>query len=154
LQIFRLARRDYLNEHKPFAGEGAFLGGCRWCTPRHHLSLWSTSEALVTLEFLAHLGDRRLCRDAMLVVAEIDAMLVERLDRRKLPRRWDQRPPGIETQRLGDAWLAGLSAVALRVPSVLSASEENVVVNSNHPDVARISLIKVESWKLDARPGH
>jgi RES domain-containing protein len=151
LRLFRVARLAFFNETDAFAGEGAYLAGSRWCTPGHHVSFASLSEALATLEYLTHLGDRRLAHDAVLVVADIDDALVERLDRRRLPRDWDVVPPGIATQRLGDAWLAAMTAPALRVPSVLSSTEENVCINRRHPDAAKIRVLSVEPWKLDAR---
>lgn len=119
--------------------------------PGHYMSFASSSEALAALEYLVHLGERRLADDVVLVVADIEAALVERLDRRKLPRDWDVSPPGIATQRLGDAWLASMKSVALRVPSVIVANEENVLINSRHPDVGRIKILSVENWKLDPR---
>ncbi len=117
------------------------------------MSFASLSEALATLEYLVHLGDRRLADDVVSVVAEIGDTLVERLDRRKLRHGWDRSPPGIETQRVGDAWLASMVSVGLRVPSVIVAHEENVLINSRHPDVGRITIVSVDDWKLDPRLG-
>lgn len=151
MRLFRLTRRAFFDSSSPFAGEGAYIAGSRWCTPGHYMSFASVSEALATLEYLVHLGDRRLADDVVLIVAEIDDALVERLDRRKLRRGWDRSPPGIETQRAGDAWLASMKSVALRVPSVIVAHEENVLINSGHHDVGRIKVVSVDDWKLDPR---
>jgi RES domain-containing protein len=115
------------------------------------MSFASLSEALVTLEYLVHLGERKLADDVVLIVAEIDEALVERFDRRKLRRGWDRSPPPIETQRVGDEWLATMASVGLRVPSVIVAREENVLINSRHPDVARIKVVSIDPWKLDPR---
>ena len=117
------------------------------------MSFASASEALATLEYLVHLGDRRLADDVVSIVAEIDDALVERLDRRKLRKGWDRSPPGIETQRLGDAWLASMASVALRVPSVIVAHEENVLINARHRNAVRIKIIAVDDWKMDPRFG-
>jgi RES domain-containing protein len=153
LRIFRLARRAFFDSSAPFAGEGAYIAGSRWCTPGHYMSFASLGEALATLEYLVHLGERRFADDVVLIVAEIDEALVERLDRRKLRRGWDRSPPPIETQRLGDAWLASMASVGLRVPSAIVAHEENVLINSRHPDVGRIKIVSVDPWKLDPRLG-
>lgn len=115
------------------------------------MSFAAISQALATLEYLVHLGERGFADDVVLITAEIDDGLVERLDRRKLGKGWDQSPPGIETQRLGDGWLTSMKSLALRVPSVIVADEENVLINSRHPDVKRIQVVSAGDWKLDPR---
>ena len=55
------------------------------------------------------------------------------------------------TRGIGDAWLAGASSLALRVPSVIVPETWNVLLNPLHPAASAMKVVAVLKAPLDAR---
>ena len=66
-----------------------------------------------------------------------------------LPEGWTSAPA--LSRAAGDRWLASGSSVALRVPSAIVPHAWNVLINPQHPDIARVKIVSDESVPLDAR---
>jgi RES domain len=64
-----------------------------------------------------------------------------------LPVDWRRRE--VETQRIGDEWLAGEGAALLFVPSAIvpiaDSPDENVIINHRHPAAEKIRIERVEA---------
>jgi hypothetical protein len=86
----------------------------------------------------------------MLTVACPD-QLVMALPRRRWPRQWDAVPIRATTQRLGDRWLASANGLALRVPSVHSGSDFNVLLNPAHRAARQLKVVSRERYEFDTR---
>ena len=71
---------------------------------------------------------------------EWEDKLTEYFRSEKLPAHWKRIPPTIETMQIGDDWVQRAASVALGVPSVLSASEMNFLLNPKHPDFKKIKI--------------
>ena len=86
----------------------------------------------------------------MLVVGCPDA-LVRTLPKAQWPRRWHAVPFVPQTQQLGDRWLAAGRSAALRVPSVHSTSDFNVLLNPAHAAAARLRVLDRRAYEFDDR---
>jgi RES domain-containing protein len=60
-------------------------------------------------------------------------------------------PPGIQTMQIGDEWADMGKSVALAVPSVLSTSEMNFLLNPRHPDFRKIKISEPLEYRFDSR---
>ena len=58
-----------------------------------------------------------------------------------LPVDWNERPPILETQFIGDDFVKDNNAAILKVPSCIVSQEYNYLINPNHPDSPRITAI-------------
>ena len=56
-----------------------------------------------------------------------------------------------ETMQIGDEWVRAGTSVALAVPSVLSASEMNFLLNPGHPDFKKIKISRPVEYRFDSR---
>lgn len=154
MQLFRLARRPFVQgQGGAFSGEGAYLAGSRWNTPGRRMAFAAQSESLATLEYLVHATNEAYFHDTMLVIAELDDRYVAALNAKALPKDWRSFPPAPSTQRIGDEWIASGSSVALEVPSAVVPRERNVLINPRHDDFAKLRVVSIEEWGLDARLG-
>jgi RES domain-containing protein len=152
VEIFRLARRPFVQgSGGAFGGEGAYIAGSRWNTPRRRMAFAALSESLAILEYLAHATSEAYFDDVLVIVAQIDDRYVTAIDPAKLPKNWRSFPPGIETQLLGNAWLESAGSVALRVPSALVPHEQNVLINPAHKDFKRLSVLSTHAWDSSDR---
>lgn len=145
-RIVRAARVD-----SAFTGEGARLYGGRWNSPGTAVIYVSQHESLAALELLVHLtpippDDRYLS-----FRLEWDDKLTEHLAIKNLPPHWNAEPPDFRTMQIGDDWVRAGKSVALAVPSVLSASEMNFLLNPRHSDFKKIKISKPVEYRFDSR---
>lgn len=58
----------------------------------------------------------------------------------------------IETTRaIGDEWLEARTTCVLRVPSIVVPEEFNLVFNPQHPDAAKVLLVRERFFTFDDR---
>jgi RES domain-containing protein len=56
-----------------------------------------------------------------------------------------------ETMQIGEEWVRRGRSVALAVPSVLSRSEMNFLLNPKHPDFKKIKISQPIEYRFDPR---
>lgn len=152
MRVFRVEREKYLKT--TLEGIGAALAdGYRWNSLNTFLVYTAESRALATLEVSVHLDlNEDLPTDRYYVEIDIpnDITILE-LKIEELPDGWDSKPPLLETQFIGDDFVKEKSAAILKVPSSIVQQEFNYLINTNHPDAARISVVSTTPFKFDER---
>jgi RES domain-containing protein len=145
-RIVRAARAN-----SAFTGEGARIYGGRWNSPGTAIVYVSQHESLAALELFVHLTP--LSPDGRYVSFRLDweDKLTEHFPVKNLPPRWNAEPPDFQTMQIGDKWVRTGKSVALAVPSVLSTSEVNFLLNPNHPDFKKIKISKPIEYRFDSR---
>lgn len=152
MRVFRIEREKYLETF--LLGNGAALAeGFRWNSLNTHLVYTADSRSLATLEIFVHLDLREdLPSDRYYVEIDIpDDVEMLTLDLAELPENWDSKPPALETQYIGDDFVAQKSAAVLKVPSSIVPPEFNYLINPNHPDAIRIKVISTQKLAFDKR---
>ena len=77
--------------------------------------------------------------------------MIERFPLKNLPANWKVEPPDLRTMQIGDEWVRAGKSVALAVPSVLSASEINFLLNPKHPEFKTIKIRQPVEYRFDSR---
>jgi RES domain-containing protein len=149
LRLYRLTKRKYARQ--PLAGIGGLQADGRWHSAGRPVVYLASSEALAVLEVRVHLGSVVPVDPWQLLTFEVPVDKVSTLPRRRWPRQWDAVPFVKASQQFGDRWLASLDALALKVPSVHSASDFNVVLNPLHPDARSVRLVGQHRYAFDGR---
>ena len=149
-RVYRVLRRIYARS--PFDGEGSYLYGGRWSSPGTRLTYTSEHQSLAMLEYFVHLDPEDAPEDLLLASADIPAELPEeRLNPRDLPANWRETPAPPELARFGDDFVQRSKCCVLVVPSVLALSENNWLLNPQHPDFQKITCSGTESLSYDPR---
>lgn len=145
-RIVRAARAN-----SAFTGEGARIYGGRWNSPGTAIVYVSQHESLAALELFVHLTP--LSPDGRYVSFRLDweDKLTEHFPVKNLPPHWNAEPLDFQTMQIGDEWVRAGKSVALAVPSVLSTSEVNFLLNPNHPDFKKIKINKPIEYRFDSR---
>lgn len=150
--VYRIEREKYLNT--TLQGVGAALtDGYRWNSVNTYLVYTAASRALATLEVFVHLDlPADLPTDRWYVEIEIpDDIKILELALDQLPEHWDSKPPILETQFIGDDFVAQKEAAVLKVPSAIIPPECNYLINPNHPDAAKIKVVSTQRLQFDSR---
>jgi RES domain-containing protein len=134
-----------------FTGEGARVYGGRWNSRGTAVVYVSEHESLAALELLVHLTPLSPNARFLSFRLEWEDKLTAHFPVKNLPPHWNAEPPTFQTMQIGDDWVRAGKYVALAVPSVLSASEINFLLNPKHPDFKRIKISEPIEFRFDAR---
>lgn len=152
MKVFRIERKKYLKTSLKGIG-AALTEGYRWNSLNTYLVYTAESRALATLEVSVHLDlTADLPTDRFFVeinIPETIPILEIQID--DLPDGWDSKPPILETQFIGDDFVKGNEAAVLKVPSSIIHQEHNFLINPNHPDSNKISVISTVPFAFDQR---
>lgn len=152
MKVYRIERKKYLKN--TLKGIGAALTeGYRWNSLNTYLVYTAESRALATLEVSVHLDlSEDLPNDRFYVEIDIPTDIqIQEIDNDDLPENWNSRPPILETQFIGDDFVTDGKAAILKVPSCIVPQEYNYLINPNHPDASRITVISETAMKFDPR---
>jgi RES domain-containing protein len=137
--------------HSAFTGEGGRVYGGRWNSRGTAVVYLSEHESLAALELFVHTMPLPPTERYLSFQLEWEDKLTEYFPLKNLPTRWNAEPPTFETMQIGDEWIRRGKSVALAVPSVLSTSEMNFLLNPRHTDFHRIKISKPIEYRFDPR---
>jgi RES domain-containing protein len=149
MPAFRLVRKKYAN---PLSGEGAARSGNRWNSKGTALIYCADSRALAMAEVAVHLSLGLLPKDYEMVELEISGDVSLRLlAPANLPVGWNSFPHLLQTQRIGDEFVAATESCVLKVPSAVVPGDFNYLLNPAHPDFDRIQIKSRVDFPFDSR---
>ena len=152
MRVYRIEQGKYLDTTLKGIG-AAKTEGYRWNSPDTYIVHTASSRALATMGVAVHLDlSEDLPTDRFYVEIDIpeDIEILE-LETTDLPHDWDNRPPVLKTQIIGDSFLESNEFAVLRVPSSIVPPEYNYLINSNHGDASRIQVVSTEPMRFDKR---
>lgn len=120
-----------------FSGLGGVYGPGRWHHPGKPIIYTASSLSLATLEILVHINRSLKIETYVSWIIDVPDSLIATPS--ALPMNWAS---DIEaTRTFGDEWLANGADVAIRVPSVIVRTEDNVLLNPLHSEYTRSWVI-------------
>jgi len=149
IKAWRLVKTKYLST--AFTGEGASLEGGRWNSAGIRVVYASSSPSLALLETIVNIESIVPLPAYSLVCVEFEAHLVEQLPSRSLPPDWLHYPPPIETQQIGDLWVAQGRSCILAVPSTMITQDVNYVLNPMHHAFGSLVISPPTHFTFDPR---
>jgi RES domain-containing protein len=145
-RIVRTARAD-----SAFTGEGGRVYGGRWNSRGTAVIYVSEHESLAALELFVHTMPLSPREKYLSFRLEWGDRLTEFFPMNDLPPHWNAEPPTFDTMQIGDEWVRRGRSVALAVPSVLSTSEINFLLNPRHSDFKKIKISQPIEYRFDPR---
>ena len=131
-------------------GGSRFYGG-RWNSRGTSVIYVSEHESLAALELLVHTMPLSPTDRYFSFRLEWNDNLTEYFPVKKLPPDWNAEPPTSASMRIGDEWARRASYVALALPSLLSTSELNFLLNPNHADFKKVKINGPIEYHFDPR---
>ncbi len=112
----------------------------------------ASTLSLAALETFVHME----IADAGTLLVAIGANIPETLASERwtvdaLPANWRDYPAPAVLAELGDGWARLKRSAVLFVPSVVIPSEENVLLNPEHPEFERIEIGRARPFAFDPR---
>ncbi|MCB1735515.1 MAG: RES family NAD+ phosphorylase [Gammaproteobacteria bacterium] len=135
-----------------FSGIGSKQVGGRWTPPGRLAVYTAEQQSTAILEMLVHMDPRHFSTGFVVIAADLpDNAALETVDTEALPGDWRTRTEDPRLRRIGRDWLERGDTLALRVPSVVSPPEFNLILNPAHPDFERITIHAPEPFLFDPR---
>lgn len=147
--VYRLAREKFAGS---LSGKGSALKGARWNPIGVELIYTASNRSLAMAEVAVHFTLATLPVDYMMVTIEIpDEIAMAELELKDLPPNWNEFPHPSSTQIIGERFVAENRYCVLKVPSVVTQGDYNLLLNPNHPDFAGIRIKTIEKFPFDKR---
>lgn len=126
--------------------------GGRWNHKNVPLIYTSETRALATTEFLVHVNLNLLPEDLSIATIQLpESVTFKKLEIEDLPGNWRSYPAPPELATMGTEWANSQVSLILKVPSVVVLHETNVLINTMHPDMAKVKIVGVEDYFFDPR---
>ena len=150
MQVFRLIRKRYASE--PLSGRGAANFGARWNSVGVELIYTAANRSLAMAEVAVHLSVGTMPDGYLMATVDVpDDISRYQLDARNLPPGWSVFPYIAATQKIGDQFVANSQHCVLQVPSVVTSGDHNYLLNPNHPEFRRITIVSLDEFEFDKR---
>ena len=146
--IWRLAKAH----HPALDGEGARRRGARW-NPRGIAIVYAASTlSLAVLEVLVHTDISDAPEDLLATPIEVpEDIHHEEIAVTSLQRNWRETPAPDRLQAIGLEWKKRGKSALLAVPSVVIPTEQNWLLDPDHPDFKKLVPGKSQQFHFDPR---
>ncbi|MDD3966769.1 MAG: RES family NAD+ phosphorylase [Candidatus Marinimicrobia bacterium] len=149
MRVYRLSKKKYSDS---LSGAGAAAAGGRWNSKGIAMVYTSASRALSLLEAYVHLSSTVIPRDYVMMNIDIpDSLNQDIIDINTLPADWRSDAGILKTRKIGDDFIASNAVCVLRVPSAVVPGDHNYLLNPDHPDFSKISIISADDFPFDDR---
>ena len=149
MEVFRLARKKYAN---PLSGLGAARKGARWNSRGIELIYTAGNRSLAMAEVAVHFSLATLPSDYFMHTIYIpDNTSINVIPINDLPERWNYFPHDTATQVFGDRFIRDNTYCLLKVPSVVTKGDFNILINPLHSEFKHIRIVDSEQFPFDGR---
>jgi len=149
MEVFRLSRKKYAMD---LSGIGSALKGARWNSTGIELIYTAANRSLAMAEVAVHLTLATLPFDYVMTTIFIpDDIPIQELNPSDLPPDWNIFPPPAADQTIGDKFVSDKKYCVLKIPSVVTQGDYNLLINPYHPDFLNIKIISTEKFPFDKR---
>ena len=153
VEAFRIYKSRYASA--AVTGEGAKKFGGRWNHEGVAVLYCSTSLALAQLETLVHLDGAMSPEGFEYLKLEFPASCIgKRISVKELEDYgidWRTYPSHALLREIGTEWIESGTSLAMQVPSAVSPSDSNFLLNPAHPDFQQVVIGAPASVEWDTR---
>ena len=149
MRVFRLSKKKYSQE---LNGKGASKSGNRWNSKGTEIIYTAESRALAMAEVAVHLTLATLPNDYVMIEIEVpDKIKIKKIDQESLPIDWNNHPPNITAQKIGDNFIDSADECVLKVPSAVVPGDFNFLINPLHKEFKKIKIVSLVNFPFDIR---
>ena len=149
MEVFRLVREQFA---QTLSGKGAAINGARWNSQGVEMIYTAINRSLAMAEVAVHFSIATMPKNYMMVTIDIpDDIEIKTLNAEHLPANWNQFPHPTTTQKIGNLFITENTNCCLKVPSVVTQGDFNILINPQHEEFARVRIINIEQFPFDQR---
>ena len=145
ITLWRLAQKKFSD----LSGNGGLYTEGRWHKKGHRIVYTAQNESLALLENLVHFDRTNPPENLALIQISVNTKSILDITD-TLPEKWSSNQ--FITQDIGTQWLSDKTHLILKVPSVITSTEYNYLINPEHSLFSKaVNIIKSSDIALDQR---
>jgi len=149
MEVFRLSREKFSS---PLSGVGAAVKGARWNSVGIEMIYTAANRSLAMAEVAVHFSISTIPEYYVMITIYIpDNISMKKIDVAELPPNWNSFPHPQSTQVFGDKFILENRYCVLQIPSSVTQGDYNLLINPNHSEFNRISIINIRKFSFDQR---
>lgn len=149
MEVFRLVREQFA---QTLSGKGAAINGARWNSQGVEMIYTAINRSLEMAEVAVHFSIATMPSNYMMVTIDIpNDIEIKTLNAEHLPANWNQFPHPTTTQKIGNLFILENTHCCLKVPSVVTKGDFNILINPQHPNFKSIAITNIEQFPFDQR---
>ena len=149
MEAFRLSRKKYATN---LSGKGAAIKGARWNSVGVEIIYTASNRSLAMAEVAVHLTLATMPDDYMMLTIYLpDDISMQKLTEADLPIDWNIFPHPNSTQSIGDKFIAENNFCVMKIPSVVTQGDFNLLVNPYLLEFSKIEIIDCVKFPFDER---
>ena len=149
MEVFRLVHEQFA---QTLSGKGAAINGARWNSQGVEMIYTAINRSLEMAEVAVHFSIATMPSNYMMVTIDIpNDIEIKTLNAEHLPANWNQFPHPTTTQKIGNLFILENTHCCLKVPSVVTKGDFNILINPQHPNFKSIAITNIEQFPFDQR---
>jgi RES domain-containing protein len=149
MEVYRLSREKFSS---PLSGVGAAIKGARWNSVGIEMIYTAANRSLAMAEVAVHFSISTIPEDYVMITIFIpDDISLQKIEVSDLPANWNTFPHPQSTQGFGDKFILENRFCVLQIPSSVTQGDYNLLINPNHIEFKRISIIDIRKFSFDQR---
>ena len=150
IESFRIVNHRYVDT--ALNGEGASQYGGRWNSEGTKIVYTASTISLATLELMTHVHNKTILNKLYKIIKlQFNEELVTVLDESELTSNWSSDVITESSKRIGDEWIREGKSLVLKVPSIVTKSEYNYLINPDHISFTKIQISEAFDFNPDKR---
>jgi RES domain-containing protein len=147
MRVYRISKCEFIND---LQGTGAARYPGRWHSKGTYILYTAATPSLALLESVVHISNIAVSSYCMICLSIPDDA-IQSIPADGLPENWFVYPPPDVLKRIGDSFAGENKYLALKLPSAIMPEEHNYLVNPNHSDFSRVSVVYTRNIPIDKR---
>lgn len=148
MELYRIARKEFIED---IEGTGARLFGGRWNYKGTPMLYCAENRSLAILEVMVHFDKFTIPEELYMLTLKIPNDSVLDFDQNKFVSIYQSDDQELAFKQAGEEWVQSSNSLALKVPSVITLGEFNVIINPMHKVFSKVVKKKTEKLILDPR---
>lgn len=148
MKLFRIAASEYVDD---LTGTGAKLYGGRWNLKGTPLIYCSENTSLAILEILVHFDGLTVPQNLDLLQLDLDESHIYNFSIAKFNKIRKSKDAEYQFKKAGQQWIKSGKSLALKVPSIITTNEFNILINPKHRNFKKLKKRKKGKLELDER---
>ncbi|TVQ00632.1 MAG: RES domain-containing protein [Balneolaceae bacterium] len=145
--VFRITKSKRASD---ISGTGASLYPGRWNKKETPVLYTGESKEIALLENIVHIPPM-ITPELDILTIEIPDDSITELTTAHLPPNWHQFPAPTILSEIGQRWIDEKNTIALKVPSSIVHSANNIILNCQHKDYKKVKIISQKKFYFDSR---
>ena len=147
MKVYRISKCEYISD---LHGTGAAQYAGRWHSKGTYILYTSATASLALLESVVHISNIAVASYCMICLS-VPEDKIKTIEEKELPDNWFVNPSPDVLKQIGDSFIKENKFLAARIPSAIMPEENNFLLNPNHKDFKKVSVVYTRAIPIDKR---